>query len=118
MRAADIDTTFVPRRSAAAWTEELDGECVILDEAGNRLHHLNATATVAWTCFDGTGTLAEIAADLAEEFDADAATAAADLLTLARDLGAAGLLDGVAPDPDDEDASPDVRGPSPPADPE
>lgn len=107
VRAADIDTTFVPRRSAATCTEVLDGECVILDEAGDRLHHLNATATVVWTCFDGTGTLAEIATDLAAEFGTDAATTASDLVTLARALGAAGLLDGVeAEDDDDHDDDP------------
>ena len=103
VRAADLDPTFVPRRSAAAWTEVVDGEAVILDEAGNRLHHLNPTATVAWTCFDGTGTVTDIAADLADEFGADPAATLTDVLALARELGAAGLLDGVEPEPVPED---------------
>jgi hypothetical protein len=103
VRAADLDLSSVPRRSAAAWTEVLDGEAVILDQAGNRLHHLNPTATVAWTCFDGTGTLADLAADLAHEFATDPSTTAADVVALARELGAAGLLEGVEPDPDPDD---------------
>lgn len=99
MRAAEIDASFTPCRATTAYTEVLDGECVILDERANRLHHLNATATVVWTCFDGTGTVTEIAADLATEFAADPATTEADVLALARELGARGLLVGVEPEP-------------------
>lgn len=102
MRAADIDMSFVPRRAVTTVTEELDGECVILDEAGNRLHHLNPTATVVWACFDGSGTVAEIAVDFAAELGTDLATTEADVLALARELGAAGLLADVEPDPEPE----------------
>lgn len=98
MRAADIDPAFVPRRSDATCTEVLDGESVILDDAANLLHHLNATATVVWTCFDGNGTIGEIAADLAHGFETDADATVAEVLALARALGAAGLLDGVEPE--------------------
>jgi len=101
VRAADIDLSFVPRRSAATCTEELDGECVILDEAAALMHHLNATATVVWTCFDGSGTLAEIAADLARGFGTEVDRTQAQVLDLARDLGAVGLLDGIDPEPVD-----------------
>lgn len=103
MRAADIDTSFSPRRAAPAFTVELDGEAVILDEARNRLHHLNLTATVVWSCFDGSGTVGDIARDLAVAFHTDTRTMTADVLALARELGAEGLLDGVDHDPAPED---------------
>jgi len=105
MRAADIDMSFTPRRATTAYTEELDGECVILDEAGNRLHHLNASATIAWACFDGSGTLAEIAHDLASELGTEPGATADDILALAHALGRQGLLDGIDPDPDPEPGS-------------
>ena len=89
-----------PAGATTAHTEELDGECVILDEAANRLHHLNASATIVWACFDGTGTLDEIAHDLASEFGTDPGATAEDVLTLARELGHQGLLDGIDPDPE------------------
>jgi len=95
MRAADIDRSFVPKQAAAAYTVELDGEAVVLDEARNRLHHLNPTATLVWACFDGTGTIDEIAADLASEFGSAHDDVAVDVLQLAHDLGAEGLLEGV-----------------------
>jgi len=109
MRAADIDASFRPRRTASAHTEEIDGECVILDERANRLHHLNATATVAWICFDGSGTVAEIAADLAAEFGTEPHTTEADLVALARELAAEGLLAGVEPDPGPESVADEVE---------
>lgn len=99
MRAADIDASFVPRRTPRACTEVLDGECVILDDDGNHLHHLNPSATLVWSCFDGTGTVAEIARDLAAEFGSDPATTEADVLALTSDLGARGLLVDVEGDP-------------------
>ena len=95
VRATDIDHSFVPRRAESAYTVELDGEAVVLDEARNRLHHLNPTATLVWSCFDGSGTIDEIAVDLATAFDSEHHPVVADVLTLARELGGEGLLEGV-----------------------
>jgi hypothetical protein len=104
MRAAEIDRAFVPKRAAAAYTVELDGEAVVLDEDRNRLHHLNPTATLVWACFDGSGTIDEIAADLADAFASTTDDVAVEVLGLARDLGSEGLLDGVEHDGPERDA--------------
>ena len=98
MHARDIDPTFVPRQSAAAFTVEIDGEAVILDEAHNRLHHLNATACLVWSCFDGSGTIDEIVRDLASAYGASPARTGTDVLALARELATQGLIDGVEPE--------------------
>jgi hypothetical protein len=95
MEAADIGGSFVPKQTAAAYTVELDGEAVVLDEYRNRLHHMNPMATLVWACFDGSSTIDEIAADLAEAFASEPERVGRDVLQLARDLGAEGLLDGV-----------------------
>jgi hypothetical protein len=105
VRAADIDVSFTPRRAASAFTVELDGEAVLLDEDLNRLHHLNVTATVVWSCFDGSGSIGEIAHDLAAAFDSPPETMTADVLTLARVLGAQGLLADVDHDPEPAEQS-------------
>ena len=81
---------------------ELDGEAVILDEARTRLHHLNPSATVVWACCDGSATVAELARDVAAEFGTDPDAARVEVLALARELGAAGLLAGVDADTDVE----------------
>ena len=100
VRAADIDPSSRPRRADAAYTVELDGEAVILDEERNRLHHLNHTAALVWACFDGSGTITEIAHDVAAEFDSPSDAVVGDVVALARELGAEGLLAGVDHDPD------------------
>jgi hypothetical protein len=99
VRPADLDAAFVPRRAAATHTVEIDGDAIVLDEDLNRLHLLNATGTLVWACCDGTGTVAEIAADLAEATGVPPDEVLAGVLDLVRTLGAEGLLAGVAGDP-------------------
>jgi Coenzyme PQQ synthesis protein D (PqqD) len=54
----------VVRRGSAVHTVEVDGEAVVLNDG--RLHLLNATGALVWACFDGDGTIAEIATDISE----------------------------------------------------
>ena len=103
VRASEIDEAFTPRRAPSAYTVELDGEAVVLDEARNRLHHLNPTATLVWSCFDGSGTIEAIASDLADAFASVEDDVRVDVLSLARELAAQGLLEGVDSDSDDDD---------------
>jgi hypothetical protein len=90
-----IDESFVARRVADAHTVEVDGEAVLLNEG--RLHLLNATGALVWACFDGDGTIAEIAADISEGLDVPYETVLDDTLAVARELGAEGLLESVTP---------------------
>jgi hypothetical protein len=90
-----IDQGFVARRGPAVHTVEVDGEAVLLNEG--RLHLLNATGALVWACFDGDGTIAEIAADLSEGLGVSYETVLEDTLAVARHLGEEGLLDTVTP---------------------
>ena len=47
---------------------EIEGEAVLYDSEEIELHHLNPTATIVFGLCDGTGTVAELAADIAEAF--------------------------------------------------
>ncbi len=94
-----MDEAFVPTRSAAVHTVEIDGEAVLLDQAADRLHHLNATAALVWACLDGRSTLAQIAADLGAELGAPVDTVLADTLVVMRRLHDEGLLVAVDPAP-------------------
>ena len=51
--AGSLDAEFVPARGALVYSVEIDGELVLLDEHEDRLHHLNPTASLLWSCFDG-----------------------------------------------------------------
>ena len=105
MRAADIDVSFAPQQAPSTHTEVLDDEAVILDDGQNRLHHLNRTASVVWSCFDGSGPITDIARDLAAAFGTEPGTTTAEVLALARELGGEGLIAGVEPDLDLSDSS-------------
>ncbi len=95
VRPDDIDEKFVARRASTAHTVEVDGEAVLLNDG--RLHLLNATGTLVWACFDGEGTIAEIAGDISDGLGVPYDTVLKDTLAVARDLGTEGLLDAVAP---------------------
>ena len=95
--AADgLDAGFVPHQHSAVASIELDGEAVLYDDITGALHVLNPSASVLWACFDGTGTIGELADDLAEAYSVDREQVLADALETARQLGRAGLLEGVA----------------------
>jgi peroxiredoxin len=96
MAADDMDASFAPRPRDNIASVELDGEVVLLLEGARRTHSLNQTGTVVWKCFDGHSTLDEISADLSEIFGADADTVRGDVINVTREIGKAGLLDGVA----------------------
>ncbi len=100
LRANAIYEGFAPTQSASVYAVELDGEAVLLDEAADRLHLVNHTATLLWMLFDGHTTIAELATDLSSELDAPYATVVDDILRITRHLGEEGLLAGVTPDPE------------------
>jgi hypothetical protein len=89
------DPVPVPREDLAV--EELDGETVIYDERTGLLHLLDQVATVVWGCFDGEGTLGELADELSEAFGTDAARVGADVVALVERLEGDGLLEGTEP---------------------
>jgi hypothetical protein len=98
-----IDEVFVPERATAVYTVEIDGEAVLLDEAANRIHHLNHSAALLWLCFDGHATVHDLAVELSEELDAPYATLLAETTTVVRHLGREGLLAGIRGDELDSD---------------
>jgi len=96
-QAPRLDASFVPRPSAAVHAVEIDGEAVLLDQALNRLHHLNPIATLVWACLDGHATIAEIAADLSRGFKAPHNMVVEGTIAVVCMLGDEGLLANVEP---------------------
>jgi hypothetical protein len=70
------------------------GELFVVDSAKARLHELNGPAAVIWEGLAKGRSAAAIAADLREEFEVDAVTAAGDVKFFMAELEAAGLLEG------------------------
>jgi hypothetical protein len=102
--AEAITADFIPSARPDVAQVEVDGEVVLYDDAAGVMHRLNPTASILWACLDGTGTLDEIAGDLAHAYGADTDVVIADVVALTRDLGDKNLLVGVHGTPDDPGA--------------
>jgi len=96
--AASIDLEFVPNAKETVAAVELDGEVVLYEEEFGGAHVLSPTASVVWSCCDGTANVATIAAEIAEAYGADAETVRNDVIRLVQEFGGLGLLDGVERD--------------------
>lgn len=83
--------------SGLRWASGVDwvglaGEAVLFD--GRHLHHLDVPGAATWALLDGTRTLPEVAAVLADAFGADPSRVLLDAEDLARVLTRHGLLTG------------------------
>ena len=87
-----VEARSVPVPRSAVYSVELDGEAVLLDQDANRLHHLNATATLVWACLDGHSTLEEITADLGAGLGVDPGVVLEDTMAVVRSLADEGLV--------------------------
>jgi peroxiredoxin len=102
-RSADeIDARFVPTPRPNATAVVLDGEAVLLAAGSGAAHYLDGIATLVWNTFDGVAALDELADDFAEVFQTDPGIVGEDLVTLTRQIGRAGLLQGIAFEPPPE----------------
>jgi len=81
-------------RSDVAWVE-IDGEVVVYDAASASSYLLNPTAGLIWSALDGAGTLGEIAADLADAFDAEPEQVIVDVIVAVADFAGKGLIEGI-----------------------
>jgi hypothetical protein len=82
---------------------EVGGERVLLDTETGKLHLLDRVASVVWPFLDGTATVDELAADVADAFGEPVERVRADLGALVGRLAEEGLLAGTGePAPDDE----------------
>ena len=71
----------------------VDDETVILDRDGEHIHQLNTTASFVWDRCDGSSTVAEIAAELAEAFGVDSELTSKDVEEVVLQFSQLGLLD-------------------------
>ena len=87
--ALTLESILAPS-SSTTWVF-VDGECVIFDEATGALTSLNITASALWACLDGSSTLQDAIADLANVFGAEEAAIRQDLLVAAEDFVTSGV---------------------------
>ncbi len=92
MKRIDITLSDHPRQAPVAVSEMVDGQVVIINLQAGTYVSLNETGSFLWERLDGETTLESIAQALAQTYDVDLAVTRPDVLSLARDLLAEGLI--------------------------
>jgi len=83
-----------PRARTDLAVVELEGEAVIYDPVSDELHQLNPTATIVFNCFDGMGTIMEIAEDIAGAMGVPAEEVEKGVRALYKDFRERSLIEG------------------------
>jgi peroxiredoxin len=95
----EIDSSFVPKARPDVAVVHVGSEIVLgrIAEGTSYLQTcaLNESGSIVWQCFDGSGSIDDIAADIADVFSAGIEAVGADVAALARAVGGAGFLVGV-----------------------
>ena len=81
------------RPSTQVLLQEVGGEAVLLDLAGERYFGLDPVGTRIWALLAQAPVLEQVHATLCEEFQAEPARIETDLLALVRQLAEAGLVE-------------------------
>ena len=71
-----------PRPRPDLNARSVDGESVVLDRSGGKVHQLNATASFIWSKLDGRTSPRELAAAVVDAFDVEPETADHDVAVL------------------------------------
>ena len=95
MTATPASVTLASRvqPSGEVLAQEVGGEAVLLDLAGERYFGLDPVGTRIWALLAQAPVLEEVHATLCEEFQAEPARIETDLLALVQQLAAAGLVE-------------------------
>jgi hypothetical protein len=95
---AELTGTSRPRRAETVIAVGVGPELVLHETVSNGLHRLNPVGAEVWARLDGSRSLAELGQDIGEVYGVGAAEAEDAVVSLVRDLGRIGLLEGVAGD--------------------
>ena len=86
-----------PRARPDLTARAVDGEAVLLDRAGGKVHQFDRTATFIWSRLDGRTSARDLAAAVAEAFDVEPETAGRDVEALLEQFRALDLLERDVP---------------------
>jgi hypothetical protein len=65
---------YRPRRREGVLDIDMGDGFILFDDASSLVHHLNPSATLIWQLCDGTGSVADLARDIAAEYELDEPT--------------------------------------------
>lgn len=78
------DLMLTPRPNTDAFVQEVDNEILILDRKDNKIHQLNAAASLIWKECDGLHSISDIVKTMMNNFDVSLEQAEKDVLDTIR----------------------------------
>ncbi len=69
-----VPDDYRPRRREGVLDIDMGDGFILFDESSSLVHHLNPSATLIWQLCDGTGSVADLAGDIAAEYGLDEPT--------------------------------------------
>lgn len=92
MHASEIGPEFIPTIASGVGLLDIADETLAIQSESGRVHVLDGNAGLLVRCFDGSGTIREIATDIADGFGAPREMVESDAVALAQSVGSVGLL--------------------------
>lgn len=89
----------LPRRHPAVEVAEFETEIVVLEPRTEQVHLLGPLASLVFDACDGSTTVDELVAEIADWTSDDRASIEAAVATTLRELGGLGMLEGIEPAP-------------------
>lgn len=96
-REGDVSLTTRPRTRTDLTLVEIDGEAIVYDAETRQLHRLNSTGRIIFSLCDGSATVPQLAADVADLYGLPCEDIETHIDSLLAGLGAAGLLEDTRP---------------------
>jgi PqqD family protein of HPr-rel-A system len=93
--SVSVPLTYRPRKGRDVLELDMGDGLILYNHDSNLVHHLNPSAAIVWQLCDGDGTVAELARDIAEEYDVNSVQVQKDIGTLVGEFDALGLVDDV-----------------------
>lgn len=84
--------TDILQRSPSATHQAVGEEAIVIDVNSGAYYTLNDTGTMFWELLDGRRSIADCAIEIAGQYDVESEVVTADLLELATELQAEGLV--------------------------
>ncbi|MGH2701403.1 MAG: HPr-rel-A system PqqD family peptide chaperone [Actinomycetota bacterium] len=88
--------TYVPRRAADVLELDMEDGLVVYNHDSSLVHHLNPSAALVWRICDGEASVAQLSAEVAEEYGLVRQNVQRELQSLVAEFDALGLVEDAA----------------------
>jgi hypothetical protein len=90
-----VPFSYRPRKHADVLELDMGDGLILYNHDGDLVHHLNPSAGIVWALCDGSASVSEIGADIAETYSLDPDEVTAEAAAVIAEFQALGLVDDV-----------------------